>query len=180
MKILLSGGGTGGHINPAIAIANFIRGKSPEAEILFVGNEGGMESRLVPRAGYNISYICVSGLKRRITLENIKTAVRLVTSYHAAKKILLSFRPDIVIGTGGYVCLPVMLAAIDMKIPTLIHEQNVFPGLAVRMVASRADLTAVSFPETEQYFKKPPKRLMVTGNPIRPELFEGTVKKTNG
>ena len=180
MKILLSGGGTGGHINPAIAIANFIRGKNPEAEILFVGNAGGMESRLVPRAGYDISYICVSGLKRRITPENIKTAVRLVTSYYAAKKILKQFSPDIVIGTGGYVCLPVMLAAIDMKIPTLIHEQNVFPGLAVRMVASRADLTAVSFPETEQYFKKLPKRLMVTGNPIRPELFEGEDKKHTG
>ncbi len=180
MKILLSGGGTGGHINPAIAIANHVMQKNPQAEILFVGNEGGMESRLVPRAGYPIEYIRVSGLKRRITMENIKTAVRLLTSFHAAKKILKQFEPDVVIGTGGYVCLPVMLAAIEMKIPSLIHEQNVFPGLAVRLVAGRADVTAISFPETERYFKKPPKHLMVTGNPIRPALLRKMQKKKTG
>ena len=179
MKVLLSGGGTGGHIYPAIAIANYIKTQKPDAEFLFVGNEGGMESRLVPRAGYAISYIRVQGLRRKLTVENLKTAVRLVTSYGAAKKILKEFKPDVVIGTGGYVCLPVMLAASAMKIPSLVHEQNVFPGLAVRMVSGKAD-TAISFPETEKYFKKPPKRIILTGNPIRPELLHASRKEKSG
>ncbi len=179
MRIILSGGGTGGHIYPAIAIANFIKEKEPDTEILFIGNEGGMESRLVPRAGYDIRYIRVQGLRRRLSIENIKTAVRLVTSRYAAKKIVKQFRPDVVIGTGGYVCLPVMLAAAALKIPALVHEQNVFPGLAVRMCANHAD-TAISFPETEKYFKKPPKHLILTGNPIRPELLRGKKEKPTG
>lgn len=180
MRVVLSGGGTGGHIYPAIAIANYIKEQNPDAEILFIGNTGGMESKLVPRAGYPIRYIQVQGLRRRISIENLKTAVRLLTSYHAAKKVLREFAPDIVIGTGGYVCLPVVLAATSMKIRSLVHEQNVFPGLTVRMCAGRAD-TAISFPETEQYFKKTPKRLLLTGNPIRPELLRsGEQRKTAG
>lgn len=172
MRILLSGGGTGGHINPAIAIANYIKEKEKDATFLFVGNEGGMESRLVPKAGYPISFIRVNGLVRRITLQNVKTAINLVRSVRMARKILRDFSPDVVIGTGGYVCLPVMLAATGMKIPTLIHEQNVFPGLTVRLVAGKADVTAISFRETEKYFKKAPKNLLLTGNPIRPELLQ--------
>ncbi len=179
MRIVLSGGGTGGHIYPAIAIANYIKEQNPKAEILFIGNEGGMEERLVPRAGYDIRYIRVQGLRRRISIENLKTAVRLVTSLRAAKKILREFRPDAVIGTGGYVCLPVILAATSLRIRSLVHEQNVFPGLAVRMSAGKAD-TAISFPETEGYFKKPPKRLLLTGNPIRPELLRPAAKKEAG
>ncbi|MBE7024440.1 MAG: undecaprenyldiphospho-muramoylpentapeptide beta-N-acetylglucosaminyltransferase [Ruminococcaceae bacterium] len=176
MRIVLSGGGTGGHIYPAIAIANYVKEQNPDAEILFIGNAGGMESKLVPRAGYPINYIQVQGLRRRISIENLKTAVRLVTSYHSAKKILREFAPDIVIGTGGYVCLPVVLAATALKIRSLVHEQNVFPGLTVRMCAGRAD-TAISFPETEKYFKKTPKRLLLTGNPIRPELLRPATEK---
>lgn len=180
MRIVLSGGGTGGHIYPAIAIANYIKEQNPAAEILFIGNEGGMESKLVPRAGYPIRYIRVQGLRRRISLENLKTAARLVTSLGAAKKILREFQPDAVIGTGGYVCLPVMLAATALKIRALVHEQNVFPGLAVRLSAGRAD-TAISFPETKNYFKKTPKRLLLTGNPIRPELLRPAAeRKTAG
>lgn len=180
MRVVLSGGGTGGHIYPAIAIANFIKEQNPDAEILFIGNTGGMESKLVPRAGYSIRYIQVQGLRRRISIENLKTAVRLMTSYHSAKKILREFAPDIVIGTGGYVCLPVILAATSMKMRALVHEQNVFPGLTVRMCAGRAD-TAISFPETEKYFRRTPKRLLLTGNPIRPELLRQTAeKKTAG
>lgn len=179
MRVVLSGGGTGGHIYPAIAIANYIKEQRPDTEFLFVGNEGGMETRLVPRAGYTLKTIRVQGLRRSLSLENIKTAVRLVTSLSAAKKILKSFGPDIVIGTGGYVCLPVMLAAASLKIPALVHEQNVFPGLAVRMVSDRVD-TAISFPETEKYFKKAPRRLILTGNPIRPELLRATVSKEGG
>lgn len=179
MRIVLSGGGTGGHIYPAIAIANYIKEQNPDASFLFIGNEGGMEADLVPRAGYEISFIRVQGLKRKLTLENLKTAARLVTSRHAAAKILKKFRPDVVIGTGGYVCLPVMLAAAKLKIPSLVHEQNVFPGLSVRVAGRYAD-TAISFPETEKYFKKPPKRVILTGNPIRPELLRTVQKKTGG
>ncbi|MDD6308612.1 MAG: undecaprenyldiphospho-muramoylpentapeptide beta-N-acetylglucosaminyltransferase [Clostridia bacterium] len=180
MRILLSGGGTGGHIYPAIAIANYAAQQKKDTEILFVGCENGMESRLVPKAGYAIKYIQISGLKRRITFENLKTAVRLVTAVAKAKKIIRAFQPDVVIGTGGYVCLPVLLAAIKMKIPTMVHEQNVFPGLTVRLVASKADATAISFPETEKYFKKPPKQILLTGNPIRPELLEEKALEKSG
>ncbi len=179
MRVLLSGGGTGGHIYPALAIANYIKEQKPDTEFLFVGNEGGMESRLVPHAGYPIRYIRVQGLRRRLTLENVKTAVRLVTSFSAAKKILKEFQPDVVIGTGGYVCLPVMLAAGKMGIPSLVHEQNVFPGLAVRLSCGKAD-TAISFPETEKYFKKKPKRLILTGNPIRPEVLRAENTEAKG
>ncbi len=179
MRVLLSGGGTGGHIYPAIAIANYIKEQKPDTEFLFIGNEGGMEAKLVPRAGYAIRYIRVQGLRRKLTLENLKTAVRLVTSFGAAKKILREFRPDVVIGTGGYVCLPVMLAAGKLGIPSLVHEQNVFPGLAVRLASGKAD-TAISFPETEQFFKKKPKRVILTGNPIRPEVLRAKDDKAPG
>ena len=179
MRIVLSGGGTGGHIYPAIAIANYIKEQNPDASFLFIGNEGGMEAELVPRAGYAISYIRVQGLKRKLTLENLKTAARLITSRRAAAKILKEFQPDVVIGTGGYVCLPVMLAAAKLKIPSLVHEQNVFPGLAVRVSGRYAD-TAISFPETEKYFKKPPKRVILTGNPIRPALLKAHEKQKGG
>ncbi len=179
MRIVLSGGGTGGHIYPAIAIANYIREKHPEAEILFIGNAGGMEADLVPRAGYTLQYIRIQGLRRKLTFENVKTAVRFVTARIAAGKILRDFAPDVVIGTGGYVCLPVLLAASALKIPALVHEQNVFPGLAVRVAGRYAD-TAISFPETEKYFKKPPKRVILTGNPIRPSLLAAEKKKKAG
>ena len=179
MRIVLSGGGTGGHIYPAIAIANYIREKHPDAEFLFIGNAGGMEADLVPRAGYAVRYIRIQGLRRKITFENVKTAVRFVTARLAAGKILKEFAPDVVIGTGGYVCLPVLLAASSLKIPALVHEQNVFPGLAVRVAGRYAD-TAISFPETEKYFKKPPKRVILTGNPIRPSLLTAEKKKKTG
>ncbi len=179
MRIVLSGGGTGGHIYPAIAIANFIKEKDPHAEFLFIGNRGGMEERLVPHAGYALSCIQVQGLRRKISLQNLKTASRLITSRFAAKKILREFRPDVVIGTGGYVCLPVLLAAFSLKIPSLIHEQNVFPGLAVRIAGRKAD-TAISFPETEKYFEKKPKRVLLTGNPIRPELLSAPKREKSG
>ncbi len=179
MRIVLSGGGTGGHIYPAIAIANYIREKEPDTEFLFIGNRGGMEEKLVPRAGYPISYICVQGLRRSLSLQNLKTATRFITSQFEARKLLKAFRPDVVIGTGGYVCLPVLLAATALHIPTLVHEQNVFPGLAVRIASRKAD-TAISFQETEKYFKKPPKRVLLTGNPLRPELLRAREEKKGG
>ncbi len=170
MRILLSGGGTAGHINPAIAIAKTVLQHEPDSSVLFVGTPKGMEQRLVPKEGFPIKSIEVMGLKRKLTLENVKVAVNYFTSIHDAGKIVDEFKPDAVVGTGGYVCAPVVKAAFKRKIPTLIHEQNVFPGLAIKMLAKKADVTAISFDETKSLMKG--KNLVITGNPLRPGLFE--------
>lgn len=166
MRVILSGGGTAGHINPAIAIANYIKKCEPDSEILFVGTPGGMECSLVEREGYPMRHIKVTGLKRSLSIDTVKTMWNAVTAYSDAKKIVKEFKPDAVIGTGGYVCAPVMFAAAHYKIPSLIHEQNVIPGLTVKMLANRADVTAISFEETTQYLKKV-RRTELVGNPIR-------------
>lgn len=169
MRVLLTGGGTAGHINPAIAIANYIKEKEPGSSFLFVGTNHGLEKTLVPKCGYDIEFIDVYGLKRSLSLENVKVLVKYIESTFLAKKIIKKFNPDIVIGTGGYVCAPVIKAAAKMKIPTLIHEQNVFPGLAIKMLSQKADVTAISFEETKN--KMTAKNMVLTGNPLRPNLF---------
>lgn len=171
MRVLLTGGGTAGHINPALAIANHVRQKQPFAEILFVGTRYGLEKNLVPREGYDIKFVDVMGLRRSLTLENLKVLKKFITSRREAAKILDAFRPDIVIGTGGYVCVPTVSEAVKRRIPTIIHEQNVHPGLAIKMLAPKADVTALSFAETEKYVKA--KRALLTGNPLRPGIFSG-------
>ncbi len=170
MRVLLSGGGTAGHINPALAIAKTVMAREEGSEALFVGAEGGMEQRLVPREGFEIRSIKVMGLRRRLTLENLKVAANYFTAINDAGKIIDEFKPDVVVGTGGYVCAPVVKAAFRRKIPTLIHEQNVFPGLAIKMLAKKASVTAVSFPETRSMMRA--KNMVVTGNPLRPDLFD--------
>ncbi len=169
MRVLLTGGGTAGHINPAIAIANYIKEKEPESEFLFVGTERGLEKTLVPKCGYDIKFIDVMGLRRSLSVENIKVFINYIKSTGVAKRIIKEFKPDVVIGTGGYVCAPVVKAAASLKIPTLIHEQNVFPGLAIKMLAGKADITAISFEETRDMMKA--KKIVLTGNPLRPDLF---------
>ncbi len=171
MRILLSGGGTAGHINPAVAIAKTVAAHEPGSDIMFVGTPKGMEQRLVPREGFPIKSVEVMGLRRRLTLENVKVAVNYFTSIHDAGKIIDDFKPDVVVGTGGYVCAPVIKAAFKRRIPTLIHEQNVFPGLAINMLAKKADVTAISFDETRRLMKA--KNMVLTGNPLRPDLFDG-------
>ncbi|MBQ9598353.1 MAG: undecaprenyldiphospho-muramoylpentapeptide beta-N-acetylglucosaminyltransferase [Clostridia bacterium] len=166
MRVVMSGGGTAGHINPALAIAKYIQKHEKESEILFIGTKAGMEATLIPKAGFEMEYIDIDNLKRRITLENVKTAVKLVKSSRDSVKILKEFKPDVVIGTGGYVCGPVMMAAQKLKIPSIIHEQNVPPGLVVRKIAPSVDITAISFEETRKYLKNA-KRVVLTGNPIR-------------
>ena len=170
MRILLSGGGTAGHINPAVAIAKTVAGHEPGSSILFVGTPNGMEQRLVPREGFPIRSVEVMGLRRKLTLENVKVAVNYFTSIRDAGKIIDEFRPDVVVGTGGYVCAPVIKAAFKRRIPTLIHEQNVFPGLAIKMLAKKADVTAISFDETRSMMDA--KNMVLTGNPLRPDLFD--------
>ena len=169
MRVLLTGGGTAGHINPAIAIANYIKEKEPCSEFLFVGTERGLEKTLVPKCGYDIKFIDVMGLRRSLSVENIKVFINYVKSTGVAKRIIKNFKPDVVIGTGGYVCAPVVKAAASLKIPTLIHEQNVFPGLAIKMLAGKADITAISFEETRDMMNA--KKIVLTGNPLRPDLF---------
>jgi len=175
MRVILSGGGTGGHIYPAIAIANKIKERFPKAEILFIGTEKGLESDLVPKAGYKIKFIPVSYLKRKISIHNVKSAGKLLMGLMEARNIIKGFKPDIVIGTGGFVCGPVLFIASKLGYKTLIHEQNVFPGLTNRILSSSVDRIAISFSEAARYFKEKNKeKLVVTGNPIRDEFLKVT------
>lgn len=177
MRAVLSGGGTAGHINPAIFIAKKILEKEPDSQILFVGTPGGMENRLVGKAGFEIRHVEVMGLRRKLTLENVKAAYLAVTSIGKAKKILRDFRPDVVIGTGGYVSWPVLRAAASMKIPTLIHEANAFPGLTTRKLSAVADSICLSFDASRSYFAGKEKKLALTGNPTAPELETLSARK---
>ncbi len=180
MRVILSGGGTGGHIYPAIAIANRIKKEFPKAEILFIGTERGLERELVLKAGYDIRFIPVSYLKRKISLHNVKSAGKLLMGLLEARKIIKRFKPDIVIGTGGFVCGPVLYMASKLRIKTLIHEQNVFPGLTNRILSSYVDRIAISFPEAERYFKEKLRgKLVVTGNPIRDEFLQVSAIEAN-
>lgn len=171
MNVLISGGGTAGHINPGIAIAKYIKSKHPDANILFVGTRRGLEGKLVPAEGFNIKFIKVRGFKRSLTPDNLVVVKELFEGLKEAKKIIKEFKPDIVIGTGGYVCGPVVFMAWRMKIPTLIHEQNAFPGVTNRILARVVDAVAISFKESEKYFKNPGK-LVYTGNPVRLEIIQ--------
>lgn len=170
MKYLISGGGTGGHINPGLAIAKEILKNEPDAEILFVGTKNGLEGKLVPREGFNIQYIEVSGFKRKLSMDTFKTIARLVKSFGAIGKILKEFKPDAVIGTGGYVCGPVVISAALKRIPTVIHEQNAFPGVTNKILSHSVDAVAISFEEARERFKGKAK-ISLTGNPVRAELF---------
>lgn len=170
MKILFAGGGTAGHINPAIAVAKLVRSKIPDAEIVFIGTEKGLETKLVPRDGFELKTIKVRGFRRKLSPENIVAVKELFQGLIEAGRIIRKFKPDIVIGTGGYVCGPVLFMASRMKIPTLIHEQNAYPGVTNKILSRFVDMVAVSFKESSSYFKNT-KKLVHTGNPIRLELL---------
>lgn len=161
----MTGGGTGGHVNPAIAIANTIREKEKYSVIAFVGTGRGIENKLVPKFGYDVYHVEIQGLKRKLSLSNIKTAYLAVTSVFKAKKLVKSFKPDVVIGTGGYVCWPVVKAAADMGIPTVLHESNALPGVAVRMLEKYVDIVYTNFEATIGRLKYPEKAVRV-GNPL--------------
>ena len=173
MRVIVSGGGTGGHINPAIAIAKYIKEVEPESEILYVGTEHGLEKKLVPAQNIDITYIDVYGFKRKLSLSNLYVAFKAVKGIFDSKKILRAFKPDVVIGTGGYVCGPLLQAAVKLNIPTIIHEQNVIPGMTVKMLADKVDIVATSFDTTKSYLKKH-KKIVLTGNPVRADLLKVT------
>ncbi|NML66350.1 undecaprenyldiphospho-muramoylpentapeptide beta-N-acetylglucosaminyltransferase [Hymenobacter sp. RP-2-7] len=171
MKFIISGGGTGGHIFPAVAIANEIRRRQPDAEILFVGANGRMEMTRVPEAGYSIVGLDITGLQRRLTPQNLLFPVRVFRSVRAAGKLIEQFRPDAVVGVGGYASAPVLLAATSRGIPSLIQEQNSYAGLVNKLLARRVSKICVAYDGMEKFF--PADKLVLTGNPIRTEIALG-------
>ncbi len=161
----MTGGGTGGHVNPALAIAGTIMENEPESEIAFVGTPRGIENKLVPKAGYKLYHVDVMGLRRSLSLKNIKAAYLALTSPAKAKKIIKEFKPDIVIGTGGYVSWPVCKAAAKMGVPTALHESNAVPGMAVRMLSASADRIFLNFEKAGEGLECKDK-LMLVGCPM--------------
>ncbi len=171
MRVLMTGGGTAGHINPALAIADKIKAERPDADILFVGAKGRMETALVPKAGYPIKTVDVRGFQRRISVKNVgrnmAAALHAVTSGFEAGKIIREFQPDIAIGTGGYVSGPVLRKAAKMGVPILTHESNALPGVTVKMLARYAKATMIANEAARKYLP-PDVRVIITGNPLRP------------
>lgn len=171
MRVIMTGGGTGGHIYPAVAIADEIRRRDENAEILFVGAEIGMEGKLVPKSGYDIKLLPVEGFERGRILCNLNVVQNLVKSNIRVKKILKDFSPDVVIGTGGYASVPAIKNAQKMGIPTYIHEQNAFPGVSNKMQEKGATKVFLGFEEGSKHFKYPEKHV-VAGNPVRADFIE--------
>ena len=170
VNILLSGGGTGGHIYPAVAIANELKARHPEARFLFVGALGRMEMEKIPQLGFEIEGLNISGLQRSLSLKNLAFPFKLVQSLLAAGKIVKRFRPNVVIGTGGYASGPTLYMASLKKIPSLIQEQNSYPGITNRLLAKKADRICVAYDGLERYF--PPEKIIKTGNPVRQDLLD--------
>lgn len=177
MKILFAGGGTAGHINPALAIADYIKERHPDAEISYIGTAEKLEAKLVPQKGYDFHTIKVAGFSRKLSLKgiahNVSALKKAIISSIDSKKIIKKINPDIVIGTGGYVSGPVLRAAQQLGFKTAIHEQNAFPGVTTKMLAPKADVVMLAMPEAQKYLKIN-KEPIITGNPIRSELFRIT------
>ena len=169
-KILISGGGTGGHIYPAIAIANELKACYPDADFLFVGAKDKMEMEKVPQAGYQIKGLWIAGLQRKLTLQNLMFPVKLLSSLWKAKKIVKHFQPDVVIGTGGFASGPVLQMANKKGIPSLIQEQNSYAGITNKILSKKADKICVAYAQMEKYF--PSHKMVFTGNPVRQDLLE--------
>lgn len=177
MRIIMTGGGTGGHIYPAVAIADRIRKRTLDTEVLFVGTEKGLEKELVPACGYDIKFITVSGIDRKNLLKNIRTYREYTAGKKQARRIIEEFRPDVVIGTGGYVCGPVIKAAAAMGVRTYIHEQNAVPGLTNRFLEKYVDGVFLGFEEAGKNFRRKEKHILA-GNPVRDGFFNADRKKS--
>lgn len=166
MKVIIAAAQTGGHINPGIAIANKIKEKNKSARIMFIGTTRGLENDLVPRAGYELKTIDAYGISRKITLTNIKNMFKTLQGFEEAKKIIKDFKPDIVIGTGGFICGPTIMAAKKYKVPTILHESNAFPGVATKLLSKKVDKVLVGFEEAKQRLPRA-KKVVVTGTPTK-------------
>lgn len=175
MRIIVTGGGTGGHIYPALALIKYIQQKDPRSEFLYIGTTKGLESELVPRENIPFKAIEITGFKRSLSLENIRTVLRFIKGVRESKRIIKEFKPDVVLGTGGYVCGPVVYVASKLKIPTVIHEQNSVPGLTNKFLSKYVDKVAICFKEVEQFF--PIEKVVLTGNPRASEVI---VERTKG
>ena len=177
MKVLLTGGGTAGHINPALAIAGYLKQKEPDTDILYVGNRGGMEERLVQRAGYPMAFITISGFQRKLSfknlMRNVQTVERIFTSTIEVKKIIKDFAPHVCVGTGGYVSGPVIREAAKLGVPCVIHESNAYPGITTKLLAKSVHTVMLAVPDARQYFEEGV-HCTVTGNPVRGEVLAAT------
>ncbi len=177
MKVLIGSGGTGGHIYPALALARHILAKNGSSQVMFVGTKRGLESRIIPLSGFNLLTINSMGFDRRV--RNIFPVIReLLKGIRQSSAIINNFKPDIVVGTGGYVAAPLVMASVFKGIPVVIHEQNAMPGLANRLLAPFASIVCISFPETKQYFKSK-RKIRLTGNPRASEVYKLGLKGKN-
>lgn len=175
LKFILSGGGTGGHIYPAIAIANELKLRFPDAEFLFVGAKDKMEMQKVPQAGHKIEGLWIAGLQRRLTLDNALFPIKLVSSLIKSRTIIKKFKPDVVIGTGGFASGPLLQVANSFGIPTVIQEQNSFPGITNKLLSKKANAICVAYENLERFFPKD--KIVLTGNPVREDLIDIESKK---
>lgn len=176
MRVLLTGGGTGGHIYPALAIGRGLLAQDPSTQLLYVGTSQGLEADLVPKEGIPFKTITIMGLDRKLSFKTLQLPLKIVQGTWQAWAILRSFKPDVVIGTGGYVCGPVVLMATFLKIPTLIHEQNAFPGITNKILASRVNRVAVTFSDSIKHFSSKA-NITLTGLPIRPAIMQAQQSK---
>jgi UDP-N-acetylglucosamine--N-acetylmuramyl-(pentapeptide) pyrophosphoryl-undecaprenol N-acetylglucosamine transferase len=165
LKFILSGGGTGGHIYPAVAIANELKSRFPDAEFLFVGAKDKMEMQKVPQAGYKIEGLWIAGLQRKLTLQNAMFPFKLIDSLWKSRQIIKQFKPDVVIGTGGFASGPLLQMANMLDIPTVIQEQNSFPGITNKLLSKKANKICVAYENLERFFPK--EKMILTGNPVR-------------
>jgi len=170
IKVMISGGGTGGHIFPALAIARALQAKLPDAEFLFVGAKGKMEMEKVPEAGYPIEGLWISGFQRKFTAQNLSFPLKLVSSLWKARSIIKRFKPNVVVGVGGFASGPTLKMAASLGIPCLIQEQNSYPGVTNKLLASQVQKICVAYEGMEKYFPK--KKIILTGNPIRKHIIE--------
>lgn len=178
LKFIVSGGGTGGHIFPAVAIADALRKIHPDCDILFIGAKDRMEMEKVPKAGYQIEGLWISGIQRKLSVDNLMFPIKLASSLWKASKILKRFKPDVVIGVGGYASAAVLRAAISKRIPTLIQEQNSFPGITNKWLAPKVNKICVAYEGMDKFFPK--NKIMLTGNPVREEMVNIDGKKDEG
>ena len=174
MRVLFTGGGTAGHINPALAVAGYLREQEPDTKILYVGNRGGMEERLVPRAGYEMAFITISGFQRRLSfknlMKNLRTVERIFTATAETKRIIKDFAPDVCVGPGGYVSGPVIREAAKLGVPSVIHESNAYPGVTTKLLSKSVHTVMLAVPDAKKYFDESV-RTVITGNPVRGEVL---------
>jgi UDP-N-acetylglucosamine--N-acetylmuramyl-(pentapeptide) pyrophosphoryl-undecaprenol N-acetylglucosamine transferase len=175
LKFIVSGGGTGGHIYPAIAIANELKSRFPDAEFLFVGAKDKMEMQKVPQAGYKIEGLWIAGLQRKLTVQNMMFPFKLISSLWKSRQIINKFKPDVVIGTGGFASGPLLQVANSRNIPTLVQEQNSYPGITNKLLSKKANKICVAYENLERFFPK--EKIVVTGNPVREDLLNIENKK---